>query len=273
MDQWASNTLRTVGIVFLAGLVIISSLMLLLLSMCAFSGGYGGGKDPTTGFMYLGACAGLVTLGIWGISAMARGIMHTNAELEAAGGPSTPASMPSTPAASIPLPISAAGHQAIRRLIYAIIAQMILSSAAFLYGQMHYWTDSRSARPQNWLIVFLASQILFRIPYLVLLYHLVKKPDRRTFAYALIVPCVLMLQSLFGISLLVFMFMRHPVGFILVTIPWLFHILVLAMAWKTVQVLEVRLQPSSLIVAAVVTFLYVTIIPTGTPIFYLLGWK
>ncbi len=46
MERWAANTLRTLGIILMAGFVLITSLILLMFSMCAAQGDFGGNKHP-----------------------------------------------------------------------------------------------------------------------------------------------------------------------------------------------------------------------------------
>ena len=46
MERWAANTLRTLGIILTAGFVLLTSLFLLLLSLCAAGGGLSGIKHP-----------------------------------------------------------------------------------------------------------------------------------------------------------------------------------------------------------------------------------
>ena len=46
MDRWAANTLRTIGIILTAGFVLVTSLLLALLSMCAKQGDFGGNRHP-----------------------------------------------------------------------------------------------------------------------------------------------------------------------------------------------------------------------------------
>src|ERR1700692_2684442 len=89
MERWAANTLRTLGIILTAGAVLVGSLFLLLLSMCASSGGYGGTRHPEQVVPYLVAAGLVLVLGIVVIVRLARGIFRSMAtgELAAAGGP------------------------------------------------------------------------------------------------------------------------------------------------------------------------------------------
>src|ERR1700722_10524844 len=89
MERWAANTLRTLGIILTSGFVLVTSLLLLLLSMCAAQGGFGGTKHPEQTVPYLAAAVAVLVAGIWFIVWLARGIFRSSAipELSAAGAP------------------------------------------------------------------------------------------------------------------------------------------------------------------------------------------
>jgi hypothetical protein len=99
MDRFASNTLRTLGIVFTSIFVIVCCLALLLLALCAgILGGIGGSghRDPQTVNLFYGAILGaiaIVTLGVLVIARLAKGIVREPAGIEAPvwGQPPSPA--------------------------------------------------------------------------------------------------------------------------------------------------------------------------------------
>jgi hypothetical protein len=88
MDRFASNTLRTLGIVFTSIFVIVCCLALLLLALCAgILGGIGGSghHDPQTVNLFYGAILGaiaVVTIGVFVIAKLAKGIVREPAGLE-----------------------------------------------------------------------------------------------------------------------------------------------------------------------------------------------
>lgn len=89
MDRFASNTLRTLGIVFTSIFVIVCCLALLLLALCAgMLGGVGGSghHDPQTVNLFYGAILVAVliaTLGVLVIARLAKGIVHEPAVIGA----------------------------------------------------------------------------------------------------------------------------------------------------------------------------------------------
>src|SRR5579864_5888744 len=129
MERWAANTLRTLGIILTAGFVLITSLFLLLLSMCAAQGDFGGNKHPEQVVPYLAAAVAVVVLGIWFIAWLARGILRSSAVPEPLpAGPST--GMPTqagSPAPTVSFHLSPLGRKAIDRLVFALIAQIAVS--------------------------------------------------------------------------------------------------------------------------------------------------
>jgi hypothetical protein len=93
MDRFASNTLRTLGIVFTSIFVIVCCLALLLLALCAgILGGIGGTghHDPQTVNLFYGSIIGaiaIVTIGVLIIAKLARGIVREPAGVETSAPP------------------------------------------------------------------------------------------------------------------------------------------------------------------------------------------
>src|SRR5258708_4367580 len=89
MERWAANTLRTLGIILTANVVLVGSLFLVLLSMCAAGGGFGGAKHSEQVVPYLVGAGLVLVLGIFVIVRLARGIFRSMAtgELAAAAVP------------------------------------------------------------------------------------------------------------------------------------------------------------------------------------------
>ncbi len=85
MERWAANTLRTLGLVMLAGFVLVTSLFLLLLSICAWQGGFGGGNRPDQGLGFLIAAVAVLIVGTWFIGRLARGLIKDAAPGQLAG--------------------------------------------------------------------------------------------------------------------------------------------------------------------------------------------
>jgi hypothetical protein len=271
MERWAANTLRTLGIILTAGFVLITSLFLLLLSMCAAQGGFGGNKHPEQVVPYLAAAVALVVLGIWLIAWLARGILRSTAlaePLPAGASAGVPPTQAISPAPSVPLHLSPLGRKSIDRLVFALIAQIAVSAGAWIFGQLHYWSRPRTFAPHNWTLVLLAPYVLYHVPYAILIYVLLKRPDRRAFAYSLAVPAVLILQSVLSLGVLGYYYVHQPNGFLLFAVPWIIHIVIIVLAYQAIQQVGLHPPPSSLIVAAVVTFFYLSAIHVITPLLY-----
>jgi hypothetical protein len=272
MERWAANTLRTLGIILTSGFVLITSLLFLLLSMCAAQGGFGGTKHPEQIVPYLIAAVAVLVIGISFIVWLARGIFRSMAghESSAEGIPSSGISSaaPIEAKPSMPLHLSPSGRKSIDRLVLALGAQIVLSAIAWIFNQLHFWSAPRAFAPHNWTLILLAPFILYHIPYAILIYVLLKRPDRRAFAYSLAVPAVLILQAVFSLGVVAHYYVHEPRGFLLLVLPWTIHIVILVLAYQSIQQVGLHPEPSSLIVAAVVTFFFFSTIHVVTPLFY-----
>jgi hypothetical protein len=272
MERWAANTLRTLGIILTAGFVLITSLILLLLSMCAAGGDYGGNKHPDQVVPYLIAAVTVLALGVWFIVWLARGIYRSSAIAgPAPAGVPAGAVAPSAPApthSDVPLHLSSSSRQSINRLVFALAAQIVVSSVAWIFGQLHFWSVPRAYAPRNWTLYLLAPFVLYHIPYAILIYVLLKRPDRRAFTYAIAVPAVLVLESLLSVSLIGRFYVHQPLGFVLLLVAWLIHIVIIALAYKAIQQTGLHPEPTSLIVAALVAFVFVSLIHVLNPFLY-----
>ena len=271
MERWAANTLRTLGIILTAGFVLITSLILLLFSMCAANGDLGGNKHPDQVVPYLIAAGTVLALGIWFIVWLARGIYRSSsiAAPEPAGVPAgaLPPAATAPTRSDIPLHLSPSSRQSINRLVFALAAQIIISSVAWFFGQLHFWSAPRAFPPHSTLYL-LAPFVLYHIPYAILIYVLLKRPDRRAFTYAIAVPAMLILESLLSVSLIGHFYVHQPMGFVLLLVPWLIHIIIIALAYKAIQQTGLHPEPASLIVAALVAFAFVSLIHVVTPFLY-----
>jgi hypothetical protein len=269
MNRWAGNTLRTLGIVLLGGFILVVSLTLLLCSLCAWGGGFGGGPHPDQGLAYL--VAGVVVLagGIWIEARLARSVIRSSAAAADDERGSASAEVPQT-SLSGPLDLPSQSLGAINRLAIAMGAQIGLSAVSWFWNQVHYWAAPSGLAPHNWTLILLVPFILYHVPYAILIYRLLTRPNRRTFAYCLTVPSILILQGLFSVSIVVYTYIHHPAGFLLVLFPWLLHIVILVLAWKTIQQIGIRPDPASLLVAARVTLACFLVIYLSTPFFYML---
>ncbi|MGA2103569.1 MAG: hypothetical protein ABSG34_20820 [Candidatus Sulfotelmatobacter sp.] len=270
MERWAANTLRTLGIILTAGFVLVVGLFLALLSLCAAQGGFAGGRHPDQAAGYAVGAVLVLIVGIAVISTLARGIFRS---AETAAPASSTVSIPSLsaetgPQRSFPLHLSPLSRKAIDRLVFALGAQILVSAACWIYGQLHFWTAPRTFQPHNWTLTLLAPFILYHIPYALLIYALLKRPGRIAFSYSIAVPAVLVLQSLFSLTVVSYYYVHHPAGFALFVIPWALHIVILVLAYQAIQQVGLHPEPSSLIIAAVVAFFFFSVIHIATPFLY-----
>ena len=283
MDRFASNTLRTLAIVAISIVVIVGSLALLLLALCFGVAGNltsASHHDPQVVKIFFGAILAaivLVTVGVLTVAKLAKGIVRESAVLSAqppAKSSSSTLPPPPSPPNAHPLPaqplvphdaathLSPASRSAIRRLVFAIAAQIASQIVPFILGWR--WILRRSLPPSR-LTVFTAllSALATNVPYLVLWFSLLRRPGRRTFAYSLAIPCILILSGLFGNSAVIFFLLRgtHSPASFLLTIPWALHVLILYLSWKSIRLTGILPNPARIIAAAVVVFSYYTLLP------------
>jgi len=293
MERWAANTLRTLGIILTAGFVLVTCLILLLFSMCAASGGFGGNKHPEQAVPYLVAAGLVVLFGVLVIARLSRDIYRSTHRPEIMNGvpldaadaalarlessaksgavPPADSATEAPPAAPVVLHLSPLGRKAIERLVLALVAQIALSAIALTFNQLHFWSGPRIFTPfplHNWALLMFGPFVLYHVPYALLIYVLLKRPDRRAFTYSLAVPAVLIMQSLLSLGYFSLFARQHPMAMIVLVVPWAIHIVILAFAYQAIQQVGLHPAPSSLIIAAVVTFLFFSFIHVATPFLY-----
>ena len=270
MERWAATTLRTLGVVLIAGLVLLTSLFLGLMSLCAYQGGFSGAKHPEQGPWYLMGAVLVLVLGVFATARMARGIIRSSAAADAASASAPGAASPEVdqPAILNATQLSSTGRKAVENLVLALGAQILVSTGLWIFNQLHFWSVPGGYSQHNWVLLLLGPFILYHAPYALLIYALLKKLDRRTLTYSLVVPAVLLLQSLFSLSVVAYYYAHHPAGILLLIVPWLMDILVLVLAYKAIQQIGLHPKPSSLIVAAVLMFFYFSVIHVLTPFLY-----
>jgi hypothetical protein len=268
MDRFTSNTLRTLGIVAISIFVIVGCLLLLLLALCAGMLGAAGNPahhDPQTTKLFYGsilAAAILVIIGVLSIAKLAKGIVRESTTLPAPQAESQ--SLPLAPSVThdVAAHLSPASRSAIHTLVLALAAQIAAQVAVGVLGwQWALQSPIASFRPS--VPIALVSGLASNLPYLVLLFSLLSNPSRRTFAYSLVIPSLLILFGTFGNSASIFFFIRfaHSPASFLLLIPWALHIFILYLAWKAIRLTGIFPNPARLIVAAVVVVVYYSLLP------------
>jgi len=268
VERWAANTLRTLGIILTSGFVVVTALILVMLSMCAAKGGFSGIPHSNEAAMYMLGAALVVIFGVSFITWLARGIYRST---KIASDASAPESSSAAPESAIPLRLSPLGQQAINRLVFALGAQIALSVAVLVFNQLRFWSGPRIFAPfpsRYWMLALLIPFVLYHVPYAILIYALLKRPDRRAFAYSLAVPAVLIMQALLSLSYIGLFARQQPIALVLLFIPWAIHIVILVFAYQAIQQVGLHPQPSSLMVAAAVTLVFFLLVHTTTPILY-----
>jgi hypothetical protein len=279
MDTWAANTLRTLGIIFTSLIVLLAGLWLLLLSLCFGLAGLSNPRAFGSVFMLAGPAVLLLLGGISLITYLARGLFPSPDHLQPApvGIPpillTPPKTLSPAPRTSTPLHLSPSSRKAVDRLVLAMIAQVLLSPIAWIFGQFHFWTAPHSLAPHPWISVLLGPFILYHLPYAVLSYLLLRQPSRRVFTYALAVPSVILFQSLFSLGVVFHYYVHEPLGSLLLFLPWAIHVAVLVLAFHAIQRTGLRPEPPRLIAAAVLVFLYFSAINAVTPLLYRFNWR
>jgi hypothetical protein len=263
MDRWAKNTIRTLGIVLASILLIIGSLVLALLSVCAYGGAFGT-PNKNTGTLYLVGLVLFVCAGALVIAKLAKGIIRDSAPAPAAGSTAAvtsvdPSSEQSRSDDSLPH-LSPGSKTAIHGLIYAIAAQIGLGALSWFWT-LRLRVSSLKASPYLW--APLLSVLAYNLPYVAIIYSLLRKPGRRTFAYALTVPGILILYGLFSSFAAVFYLARinRPLSSLALLFAWALHILIFYLAWKAIRQIGIHPDHGSLLVAGLVTFLYFSLLP------------
>jgi hypothetical protein len=235
---------------------------LVLLSLCAY-GGVLGEQNKSTGIYYVIGLVALLAIGAGTIAQLARGIVRNPFPAGAVPGAngSAATSLGSEVPTSDALPrLSPASRDAIRLLVYAIAAQIGLGALTWLWalrGLMLF-----KMHPGMWAPV--ASGIAADLPYIVIAYYLLTNPGRRTFAYALAVPAILIFFGIFSSVGLAVALTRspHPLASLALVVPWALHILIFKMAWRAIRQIGIHPDHKSLAVAAVVAFFYFSLAPT-----------
>jgi len=123
------------------------------------------------------------------------------------------------------------------------------------------------------MLLLVVPFVLYHVPYAILIWALLKRPDGRTFTYSLAAPAMLILQSVFSLSAIAYYYVHQPTGVVLLVIPWLIDIVVLVLAYRAIQVVGLHPAPSSLIIAAVVMFVYFSFLHLLTPFIYRFAWR
>ena len=258
MERWAANTLRVVGIVFTAIIVICGCLLLVLLGQCAAGGGYGGGRNPDAGAGYfLGA--GLLGIGgITFIATLARGIHRSRLA------PQTVAPAPETDVTSA---ISTEGQRAIDRVFWCLAAQLALVGLECIYSWLQY-ERTGPQMPAYYSRLFLVDSILYAIPYAVLLGFVRQRVNRSVLTFAFGIPAAAILQTLITILPLTRFYLRSSYSMGAIMLPLVLDVVLVVLAYQAAERSTLQSPASSQLTATAVAFLYFYVLHLVLPFIY-----
>ncbi len=251
MERWAANTLRGLGILVTAVVMILACLFLLLLSLCTW-------KTPNNGQSvgYLIGTVIVLALGIFVIAKLARGLMNNS-------GPQPAVTQPLAP--DVPLHVSPATSEALDHLSYAIGASIGLGVLLWGMTLFRLRTLNGAGQPGRftlqppWLIVGLITAVFHFLPYVILLFRLQQKPDRPALAFSMGIPAASILHTLSSLPLMWRVFW-YPQFFVSTLLPMVaalvLQIVILVLGFRANQRLGYRQESISLIVAAGAMYVY-----------------
>jgi len=159
--------------------------------------------------------------------------------------------------------LSPASSSAIQHLGMAIAAKVTAEVVLGIVGWFGALGVPQAAPFPVYRLGFMAWGLAAIAPHILLLYVLAKRPGRTAFAYALIIPSIHILFGLFGHSAFLAFILREGqvAAPLLSVIPWILDILILYLAWKAIRLTGLLPDPSRLIVAAIVIFVYTSFLP------------
>lgn len=263
MERWAANTLRILAIIVTAVVTLAACLVLFLLSMCASNGSFSRHPDKAIPFVI----GGLVVMvgGLWLTIRLARGFRQQPqaATVDAATAPVPPFQ---------PLVLSSAARMAVDRVVFALGAQIFVSLICWFLNRRFFRSTSNEDSPLRTLLLLIPF-VLYHIPFALLMVSFVRKVTRLTFVYCVAVSGMMVLQTLLYLAIGRYAYVSHPAVYLLVFLPWCIDIVILALAWQTARQMEIRLEPSSLVVAALVTLAWLLLLNFSMPLIFRLVWR
>lgn len=274
MERWAANTLRTIGIVITACIVLVVTLFLLLMSMCAYQGGYGGSKNPEEGLGYLVGAVLAVIVGVVVTTVLARSIVRSS-RTAAENTPAVNGISQQTQASSalpFPLHFSPLTQRAIQHLVLAIAVQIIVSAVIVAWYQSRLVIPYRAHGLHLPLWAVLSPFVLRQLPYALMIWALLKKLNRTTLSFAIAIPAVLGIWGFFMILTAIGVY-RHPAVAVTMLVSPVLHFVILALAWRVTQRIGILPAPSSLLAAGLASFIYFAAIQVLTAFLYKFAWR
>jgi hypothetical protein len=159
---------------------------------------------------------------------------------------------PRTPLTAEPNPAAAA--QSIRMLAVAIAAQIFFGALNSIFALAHSRSTFHSP-PRNFAAwsYLLVSFVPAHLPFLLLLPCLLRKPGSRSFSFALAIPCILALPNLL-------LGLGAGGGALTSLATGALNFAILFLSWRATRATGIRPGLDSILIAAVITFFYFSVI-------------
>ena len=254
MERWAANTLRTLGIVFTALIVICGCLLLVLLGQCAAQGG----RNPGAGAEYFFGAGVLGIAGVMFIATLARGIYRSRL---------SPQDVTPVPESSAASSIPAEGERAVDRLFWCLVAQIGLIVLGYVYS----WIQYQRMMPQirsYYSAASLISSIVYVIPYVVLAGAVRQRLSRMVLAFAFGVPAAAILQTVATILPTMRFYLQNSYSLGTIIVPLILDIVLVVLAYQAAHGTVLEPPVSSLVTTVVVAFVYFYVLRLVLPFVY-----
>jgi len=248
MERWAADTLRILGIIVTAIILVCGCLLLVLLGQCASQGN----RNPPAATNYYFGAVLLALVGITLIAVLARGVFRSSAL-----SPSTSAqdqSLPWIPVATSVGKLSPASRRVIHLLTWAVIARIVVSALELVYNILRYRQMPRM--PHSIVQVTTISSAVFALPFVLILYFVRRRLSRSVLAFALGIPAAEILMTLIATVPLLHVYVHSTANLATLVIPFIVDLVILAFAYQAEQRIGLKLPASSLLTALVVSFAY-----------------
>ena len=173
------------------------------------------------------------------------------------------------PATAAPLRNSSPARNVIDRMVLALIAQIAVGAITL------FQVATRPFVPHNWTLMLLGPFILFQLPEVLLIYLLLKRPDRRAFTILIAILAIPILDTLFNPMILVSyrqIYLNGSRGLLWLALSGLIYAAILILSYLAIRRTGFRPKLSSVILTTVATFLYFFLVKEITPYLYRL-WE
>jgi hypothetical protein len=280
MERRANNSLRILGIIVtsilaIAGCLPLGYLAFLIVMMGGLSSrsNFAHPRTADTFYATLLAMIALVTGGVLIIGRLYTGIVRDPRSMR----PQPPLAVQRSeapqprvepvrgPATAAPLRNSSPARNVIDRLVLALIAQIAVGAITL------FQVATRPFVPHNWSLMLLGPFILFQLPDVLLVYLLLKRPDRRAFTFLIAILAIPILDTLFNPMILVSyrqIYLNGSRGLLWLALSGLIYAAILILSYLAICRTGFRPKLSSVILTTVATFLYFFLVKEITPYLY-----